>query len=148
MTLIWMAAILDLSNMAPAEGAQLGSRDKSKLYDLRYKWSKIGAFATIWTIIWLSPLTNSQLSATLTQQLTSIGLMSHFNKVMADTVIRIEIAQKCLTSKYDLSFTDASVHACGGGGGEGGEGCAVVSASELHYTKSEDYLASASLELI
>ena len=57
MTLIWMAAILDMSYMAPTEGAQLGSREKSKLYDLGYKWSKFGAFGTIWTIIWLSPLT-------------------------------------------------------------------------------------------
>ena len=56
MTLIWMAAILDLSNMAPTAGAQLGSREKSKLYDLGYKCSKFGAFGTIWTIIWLNAL--------------------------------------------------------------------------------------------
>ena len=30
MTLIWMAVILDLSNMEPTTGAQLGSRKKSK----------------------------------------------------------------------------------------------------------------------
>ena len=58
MTLNLMAAIFDLSNMAPTAGAQLGSREKSKLYDLGYKWSKFGAFGTIWTMIWLSPLTN------------------------------------------------------------------------------------------
>ena len=54
-----MAAILDLSNMAPTAGAQLGSREESKVYDLGYKWSKFGACGTIWTIIWLSPLTNT-----------------------------------------------------------------------------------------
>ena len=46
-----MAAILDLSNKAPTAGAQLGSREKSKLYDLGYKWSKFGAFGTILAII-------------------------------------------------------------------------------------------------
>ena len=44
MTLIWMAAIFDLSNMAPTAGAQLGSREKSKLYDLGYKCTKFGVF--------------------------------------------------------------------------------------------------------
>ena len=36
MGLLWMAAILDLSNMAPTAGAQLGSRKKAKVYDLGY----------------------------------------------------------------------------------------------------------------
>ena len=35
-----MAAILDLSIMAPTAVAQLGSREKSKVFDLGYKWSK------------------------------------------------------------------------------------------------------------
>ena len=42
-----MAAILDLFNMASMAGAQLGSREKSKVYDLGYKWSKFGACGTI-----------------------------------------------------------------------------------------------------
>ena len=61
MTLIWMAAILDLSNKAPTAGVKLGSREKSKLYDLDYKWSKFGAFGKIWTVVWWSPLTNTQI---------------------------------------------------------------------------------------
>ena len=44
------AAILDLSNMAPTAGAQLGSREKSRVYDLGHMWSKFGACGTIWTI--------------------------------------------------------------------------------------------------
>ena len=35
-----MVAILDLSNMAPTAGVQLGSREKSKVYDLGYKFIK------------------------------------------------------------------------------------------------------------
>ena len=50
MGLLWMAAILDLSNIAPTAEAQLGSREKSKVYDFGYKWSKFGACGTIWTI--------------------------------------------------------------------------------------------------
>ena len=50
MTLIWMGAILDLSNMAPMAGIQLGSREKSKVYGRGHTWSKFGAFGTIWTI--------------------------------------------------------------------------------------------------
>ena len=42
-----MAAILDVSNMAPTAGAHLDSREKSKEYDLGYKWSKFGAGGTI-----------------------------------------------------------------------------------------------------
>ena len=42
-----MAANLDLSNMAPTAGVQLGSREKSKVYDLGHTWSKFGAFGTI-----------------------------------------------------------------------------------------------------
>ena len=34
MGLLWMAAILDFSNMAPTAGVQLGTREKSKVYDL------------------------------------------------------------------------------------------------------------------
>ena len=40
-------AILDLANMALTAGAQLGSREKSKVCDLGYKWSKSGACGTI-----------------------------------------------------------------------------------------------------
>ena len=46
-----MAAILDLSDMAPTAGAQLGPREKLKLYDLGYKWSKfvlLGRFEQIY----------------------------------------------------------------------------------------------------
>ena len=50
MGLLWMAAILDLFDMAPTAGAQLGSREKSKVYDLGYMWSKFDACGTILTI--------------------------------------------------------------------------------------------------
>ena len=39
-----MAAILDLSNMAPTEVAKLGSREKSKLYDLGCNLLLLGRF--------------------------------------------------------------------------------------------------------
>ena len=38
-----MATILNLSNMAHTARAQLGSREKAKLYDLGYKWFKCDA---------------------------------------------------------------------------------------------------------
>ena len=52
-----MAAILDLSNMAATEGAHLGSLEKLVGDAYISPWSKNGACGTIWTIIWLSPLT-------------------------------------------------------------------------------------------
>ena len=69
MNMLWMAAILDLANMALTARAQLGSRQKSKVCDLGYKWSKFGACGTIWTIKWLSPLT---ICAILNPQLVTI----------------------------------------------------------------------------
>ena len=55
MTLIWIASMLNLSNMASTAGAQFGSSEK-KIYALGFKWSKF-ACGAIWTIIWLNPLT-------------------------------------------------------------------------------------------
>ena len=52
-----MAAILDLSNMAATEGAHLGSLEKLVGDGHISPWSKNGACGTMWTIIWLSPLT-------------------------------------------------------------------------------------------
>ena len=52
-----MAAILDLSNMATTEGAHLGPLEQLVGDGYISPWSKIGACETIWTIIWLSPLT-------------------------------------------------------------------------------------------
>ena len=54
-----MAAILDLSNMAATEGAHLGSLEKLVGDGYIPPWSENGACGTIWTIIWLSPLTNT-----------------------------------------------------------------------------------------
>ena len=55
--LLRMAAILDLSNMAATEGAHLGSLEKLVGDGHISPWSKNGACGTMWTIIWLSPLT-------------------------------------------------------------------------------------------
>jgi len=57
--LLRKAAILDLFNMAATAGIQLGPLKKLVCYGHIYTYSKIGACRTIWTIIWLSPLTNS-----------------------------------------------------------------------------------------
>ena len=54
-----MAAILDLSNMAATEGTHLGSLEKLVGDVYISPWSKNGACGTIWTIIWLSPLTST-----------------------------------------------------------------------------------------
>ena len=69
-----VAAILEWSNMAAIAVAQLGSREKSKCHGNIYPWSKNGACGTIWTIIWLSPLTiqadlNARINHSLKAQL-------------------------------------------------------------------------------
>ena len=95
-----MAAILDLSNMAPTAGAQLGSRKKSKVYNLGYMWSQlvlVERFEQFRCKYGLSPLTSTRLRSygdrassvkapslwnLFSMHMRTMSWMSTFNKVL------------------------------------------------------------------